>query len=89
MLGYLLRNTPTVVEKLNRSLDMHSYPKRKSYNACWEQFQKDMNALSGKTDLTLQGVDAQVEQSFADEYARAECADGRHRELHPNDPTET
>jgi len=95
--GYELRATPTVVEKLNM---VYQPPKRKSYNDAYAQWQANMRKLSGQTDVSLEGVEAQVEQAFhpqlppltfseADQYALAECADGRHRESHSNDPTET
>jgi hypothetical protein len=93
MLGYQLRNTPNIIS--DGGWTMYQPPKRKSYNDCYAEWQRNMRALSGATDLTLQGVDAQVQEAFAsdpkyaDSYAAAECAEGLHRELHPNDPTET
>ena len=79
--GYSLRNTPTLLERI----DMFNInrPGRRSFNA-WVE---DLKKLSGVRDVSQE--DAQIEQSFADEYAAAECVEGRHRELHPNDPTET
>jgi hypothetical protein len=83
--GFELRNTPTVVERLNMT---YQPPKRKSYNDCYAQWQANMRKLSGQTDVSLEGVEAQVEQSFATDYARNEAAEGRWREEHPNDPTD-
>jgi hypothetical protein len=80
-LGYKMRDTPTIVEELS----MYQPPKRKSYNDCYAQWQANMRKLSGQTDVSLEGVEAQVEQSFANEYAAAECADGRAREQLPGE----
>jgi len=89
MTGYSLRNTPNIISggwdmafNINR-------PARRSFNAWVEDLQK----LSGVRDVSME--DAQVQEAFAadpkyaDEYASAECAEGRWREQHPNDPTET
>jgi hypothetical protein len=113
--GFELRNTPTVVERLNMA---YQPPKRKSYNDCYAQWQANMRALSGQTDVSLEGVEKAIDDAFvgvdpvrpvlitttdsglsvrnvtadelyADDYARNEAAEGRWREEHPNDPTET
>ena len=81
MLGYSLRNTPTLLERMN-AMNLNR-PRRRSF----EDWIADLQKLSGVRDVSQE--DAQVEQSFADTYAAAECADGRWRELHPSDPTET
>jgi len=80
MLGYQLRNTPTLLERI----DMFNInrPARRSFNAWVEDLQK----LSGVRDVSQE--DAQVEQSFADTYAAAEAAEGWHRQQHPSDPTD-
>jgi len=48
---------------------------------------RPMLITTTNSGLSVRNVTA--DELYADEYARAECADGRHRELHPNDPTET
>jgi hypothetical protein len=76
--GYSLRNTPTLLERI----DMFNInrPARRSFNAWVEDLQK----LSGVRDVSQE--DAQVQEAFAsdpqyaDEYAAAECADGLARE---------
>lgn len=78
--GYSLRNTPTMVERLNNR------PKRRS----WDEWAKDLSALSGKVDVSTHDLSFEEEQeAFAEAYALNECAEGRWREDHPNDPTET
>jgi hypothetical protein len=57
-------------------------PARRSFNAWVEDLQK----LAGARDVSQE--DAQVEQSFADEYAAAECADGCAREQRPDEISE-
>ena len=94
---------------------MYQPPKRKSYNDCYAEWQRNMRKLSGQTDVSWQnpgqlddsglisaafetdtpqrtGRTSQAEaagQGFADDYARNEAAEGRWREDHPNDPTDT
>jgi len=76
MLGYSLRNTPTLLEELDM-LNLNR-PKRRSF----DDWIADLQALSGQRDLTAADnlTDAQVEAAFAADYAAAECADGRARE---------
>ena len=60
--------------------------KRRSFN----DWVEDMKKLSGKTDVSQADLsDDQVQEAFAESYAAAECVEGRWREEHPNDPTET
>ena len=67
-------------------------PKRR----CWLDWQKDLQALAGKVDVSKDDLIHRMEQvvlskdpqrmSYADAYASAECASGPYN---PNDPTET
>jgi len=85
--GYSLRNTPTLLERMNAMTSVNlNRPKRRSF----DDWIADLQKLSGVKDVSQVDLsDADIQESFADDYARNEAAEGRWREEHPNDPTET
>jgi len=75
---------------------MSSFNINKPQRRSWNDWQKDLQALSGVRDVSKDDMIHKMEQTllskdpvrYADAYAAAECADGLARERNPREISE-